>query len=723
MAGIIHNIKGLLNKANPVGRAIISLTNGQPVWSPRSHAAFVSQGYQGNSTVYACIRLATTNAGRVPWYMVRRKGRKVVEVDDHPVLKLLARPNPTMGRSAFIENWMGYLMLTGDAFTHKTIVNGKVVELWPLRPDRIIINPAKVGGREIMGLVDSYTYKAGQVGETFPAEMVWHSKTWNPADDWRGMSCLQAAAKQLDVSNAALTWNAALLQNGARPSGWLHSEENLTDDERKVLERTFVNKFTSAVNAGRPIITEGSLKWHQVGLSPTDMDFINAMNLSDRQIANAIGVPPQLLGLPSEGLQYSTQKEAMRALFDLRITPMLEFFRDELNAHLVWPHFGEEYTLEFDRDAIPGEREAKIALMQQLTNPFPLTVNEARHRLGEVPVDGGDVVFIPSSLVPLNDAVAPRAEEGEPRGESEEDDPASGKGGSSPSALKKLVAGPLETAENQAEYWKAFEKQREPWDKVAQRMIEARFKEEGEALSKALNEHLSPEDMLEVAEEVLAGQERAWKATLAGLYLTVGDHFARQVFEAHVEEKGVAPELAKTAAEEAWLDELRGWLASSGGEQITGIISSIRATTLKKIAARLTAGVEAGEGAGKLADRIRGLYGPEIYKYRAYTIARTEVATASNRGSRAGARATGLDLEAVWITTLDDNERTHHRDMNNKTTGLDDLWQVFSPQSGRVDNLEYPAAANASADNRVNCRCVEGYQKAKPKKKPKPGKD
>lgn len=54
------------------------------------------------------------------------------------------------------------------------------------------------------------------------------------------------------------------------------------------------------MNAGRPLLLEGGLDWKAMGLSPRDMDFLEARNGAARDIALALGVPPMLIGIPGD---------------------------------------------------------------------------------------------------------------------------------------------------------------------------------------------------------------------------------------------------------------------------------------------------------------------------------------------------------------------------------------------------------------------------------------
>lgn len=60
--------------------------------------------------------------------------------------------------------------------------------------------------------------------------------------------------------------------------------------------------FASSANADKPILLEGGLEWHEMSLSPKDMDSISAKHSSARDTALALGVPPQFLGIPGDNI-------------------------------------------------------------------------------------------------------------------------------------------------------------------------------------------------------------------------------------------------------------------------------------------------------------------------------------------------------------------------------------------------------------------------------------
>jgi len=111
-----------------------------------------------------------------------------------------------------------------------------------------------VGGRKVRFDVDD----AGDAD-------IWHSKLFNPVNDWYGLSPVEAGAYGVDQHNEAMAWVQALLQNSARPSGALKSEEELSDDQFARLKAQIEEQYTGAKNGGRPMLLESGLDWVGMG--------------------------------------------------------------------------------------------------------------------------------------------------------------------------------------------------------------------------------------------------------------------------------------------------------------------------------------------------------------------------------------------------------------------------------------------------------------------------
>ncbi|MGI6245161.1 MAG: phage portal protein [Pseudochelatococcus sp.] len=351
---------------------------GRPVWTPRDYHALAREGFQRNAVVHRCVRLIAEAAASVP--LLLREGRR--EFDTHPLLALLARPNPREAGAAFLEAVFGHLLVAGNAYVEAVALDGAPRELYALRPDRMQVVPGPDGWAA------AYDYRAGgnavrfrQEGEVPP---ILHLRLFHPADDHYGLSPMEAAAMALDIHNASAGWNKALLDNAARPSGALiyagTDGGNLTDAQFERLKAELEAQFQGAANAGRPLLLEGGLDWRQLSLTPAEMDFAEAQAAAAREIALAFGVPPLMLGLPGDST-YANYAEANRAFWRQTVIPLVRRTAQAL-AQWLSPAYGATLALEPDLDgieALAGEREA---LWRRITAADFLTVDEKREAVG-----------------------------------------------------------------------------------------------------------------------------------------------------------------------------------------------------------------------------------------------------------------------------------------------------------------------------------------------------
>ena len=368
-----------------------------------------TEGYSENAIVKKCIDLISNNASRVSIELYR--GDQLVE--EHPLLDLLYNPNPVQGQVEFFASLYSYLLISGNSYLLESgAENTPPIELYTLRPDRIRIKGSS------RAIPEAYNYLVGgQVIESYDVDQatgkskVKHIKLFNPMDDYYGLSPIQSAATDIDQHNLANKHNVNLLQNGARPSGAVifkpkdptGAQIQLSDLQRNQLMNDLTQRFSGTGNAGKPMLLEGDFDWKEMGLSPKDMDFIQLKNMSAKDIALIFGVPSQLIGIP-DAQTYSNFAEAKLALYNETIIPLLDRIQSDMNEWLV-PKFGDDLELRYDIDSIPAMAEQRTRVFESVTQGVQngiLTRNEAREQLGYEPIDGGDSLLVPATLMPLN---------------------------------------------------------------------------------------------------------------------------------------------------------------------------------------------------------------------------------------------------------------------------------------------------------------------------------
>ncbi len=389
-------------------KVIINKINAYESKTLRKYKQYATDGYQENAIVYKCISMIANNASSVKINLF--SGDKKVE--SHELLSLLERPNPLQSGVEFFHSLVSYLLISGNTYILKDKEVGIPKELYLLRPDRIDIEASS------SMIPDRYCYKInGKTIEKYDVDkltgesQVKHIKLWNPLDDFYGLSPIVAGAYNIDQHNLAGMHNVGLLKNGCTPSAMLKFQPkdetgmsaSLTDDQRAAILQDLEFRFKGSTNSGRPMLLEGDFDYVQMGLNPKDMDFLELMNMSAREIALCFGVPAQLVGIADQ--TYANVAEARLSLYEETIIPLLERLESDLNEYL--PHlYSENLTIRYDVDSIPAMAEKRkqiFANVSQGVQQGILTRNEARERLGLEPIDGADSLLVPSNLFPLGE--------------------------------------------------------------------------------------------------------------------------------------------------------------------------------------------------------------------------------------------------------------------------------------------------------------------------------
>jgi len=368
-------------KASAAGSVVAFHGAGRVAWSPRDTDTLTRVGFLRNPVAFRCVKIIAEAAAAVP-VVVQDVDRRF---ETHPVLDLLAAPNPGQGGAQLMETFYGHLLLSGDAYLEAAgeTFSGGPRELYALRSDRMKVVPGSDGWPM------AYEYVVGAKKHVFDMRAdripLLHVKSFHPQDDHYGLSPMQAAAAAVDVHNSASGWSKGLLDNAARPSGAIvykgaDGMGSLASDQYARLIDELESHHQGARNAGRPMLLEGGLDWKPMGFSPSDMEFHRTKEAAARDVALAFGVPPMLLGLPGDNT-YANYAEAHRAFYRLTVLPMVSKALAAMSGWLP-AIYGETFQIKVDEDNVPALAEERVTLWNRISGAAFLSDAEKRQMLG-----------------------------------------------------------------------------------------------------------------------------------------------------------------------------------------------------------------------------------------------------------------------------------------------------------------------------------------------------
>jgi HK97 family phage portal protein len=327
------------------------------------------------------------------------------EIEAHPALDLLARPNGYYQTSyrdfvaAFITSWG----IAGEVFTEPKNQSGgpdgEPRELYILPPSLFDAQKA-TEDNPLPGFITKGRGKERFRFDPDPMDTeIFFTKTYNPLQPHRGLSPVEAAIRSIDLNNDARAYNLAYMQNGGVPSGLLMGE--FTKIQADETREKYAAENAGADNAGNLLIFSGKdLKYERTGLDPAKMLWGDTLKLSAREVAIVFGVPPILLGDP-ERSTYANYQEARAALYQDRALPLCDWMYGAWNA--TWlRRFGDDLMLDYDTDQVSAIQEDVDQMYARLRTADFMTINEKRGAVGYDPLGPeGDVILVSTTQQPL----------------------------------------------------------------------------------------------------------------------------------------------------------------------------------------------------------------------------------------------------------------------------------------------------------------------------------
>ena len=330
------------------------------------------------------------------------------KIDDHAVLDLLRVPCPEFSQELFFQTLATYYLVTGEVFVLEIgNVKRPPLELYP-------ISPALVAHQVANGLISQFDITGNLYPSSYPnADGIFISdeklkellqiRNFNPADN----SILRGASKLIPASNAArqqllgVKHNLSILERGGRLSLIFHFENDMDDETYQGVKQKIDEQFGGAANAGGIAVTGGGkLQVETPGLSNLDMDWTNAQKISQETLLLTYNLPLSLFSIAASTLD--NYRTGLEAIYDDAIIPLSKVIYGAL-ARSLFPKFGldSKVKLTFDKDRVSSlvmRRNTEVQLRKTIGIE---TDNELRGIIGREPYAGGDVMYKPSSEIPI----------------------------------------------------------------------------------------------------------------------------------------------------------------------------------------------------------------------------------------------------------------------------------------------------------------------------------
>lgn len=366
-------VSALRNSANPPVKysgdqgSLFAADSGSGTNYERAYDAYGSVG-----TLFAIVSQIGNAFASTRWGLYRKGTRRDAtrrkEVTDNALLTVWNKPNDFYTGRFFRETVQQHLDLVGEGVIVLHKIGDFVIEMWPVRPDRIV--PVKHPTKFISG----YIY-LGPNREEVPLtlDQVIHIKLPNPRDPFRGMGPVQSVLADIDAARFSAEWNRNFFINGARPGGVIEVDYRMSTPEFNRFVQRWRQQHQGIANAHRVAVLENA-KWKDANFSMSDMQFVELRNLPRELIREAFAFPKPMLGTVDD-VNRANAEAGKEIMAEGQTIPRLERWRDILNCELV-PQFMSTNNMEMDFDdptpinheAVDRERTSKSKAAKDLVD-------------------------------------------------------------------------------------------------------------------------------------------------------------------------------------------------------------------------------------------------------------------------------------------------------------------------------------------------------------------
>jgi HK97 family phage portal protein len=381
--------------------------------TPSATGLLISQGTaMCVGAVYACVTIRSQDMARCTprIYRPNKDGSREI-VTDHPMTKLIKRPNRQQTWFEFMEQMNAAYLLRGNAYAAKIRNSrGQITELIPINPDAVLVMESVNG--EIFYNVNRIGLWQIAMLRDFPPTMaqedILHLRglTFNALV---AISTIGMARDAIGVAMGLEQQAARWMANGSRPSIVLESSKTVSEAAAKRLKQQWDELKAGLQNTGNTVVLEEGMKATALQLTSSDLAFIEQRNFQLGDVMRFYRMPPFKLGL--EQLRGVNLVQVNQEYVNDTIAPDLDRWEQKLEYELGLTDEGLELGLDESRllrtDILTRYDIGRMGTLSGL-----ISTNEFRAGERLPPVPGGDEVRAPVNLAALGSDATGTAPDG-----------------------------------------------------------------------------------------------------------------------------------------------------------------------------------------------------------------------------------------------------------------------------------------------------------------------
>lgn len=350
------------------------------------------------SAVYGSVRILATSIASLPVEVYERTGDGPLRVPDHPVQRLLERPNEVVSDYGFREMLVERLLLDGNSYA-AIFRRGdfRPAELLTLDRENIVRVEARNGRLAywVQIPLSDGAYRTEVVDQDFMMHVPWLGFTGTCSP-----SPIQHAARQaIGLALGLEEHQARYVGSGGRPTGALEIPNGVGEETAKRIKADWKSEYGTLSQAGKTALLWGGAKYHPISFTQQDAEILASRRMQVAEIARIYGVPLYMLHETEKSTSWGSGLEEQSTSF-VRYTlrPLVRRIAAEWDRKLFREDERDRLFTVINLDELlRGTAKDRALFYESMVQKSAImTPNEARRREGLPPKDGEDELRQPT---------------------------------------------------------------------------------------------------------------------------------------------------------------------------------------------------------------------------------------------------------------------------------------------------------------------------------------
>lgn len=353
------------------------------------------------SAVWACTRLLSATAGRLPLNLYRRGANrgKAVATKDRRDRLVFRRPNSHMNPMLFKSQGFIQQINGGNSISEIQWSGDRTqpVAFWPIHNSRVkpIIDEKS----------DELYYRvrnnSGSTVDIHSRDILHFPSMISDEGIW-GKGVIQNARESIGMGLATERHGASTFGSGGIPRVVVESPRKWTPESRQNFRREWKEIYGGPDGEKIGVIDDGA-KLHMMNIDHEALQFLTTRQHNIEEICRWYGIPPHKIQHLLRATFSNIEYQAIEFITD-SLMPWLVIWEEELDRKLLSEE--EQYEMFFAFNAneyMRGDTVARGEYWSKMVQSGIALRNEARVEEDMNPVDGGDTFLVQGAMVALDE--------------------------------------------------------------------------------------------------------------------------------------------------------------------------------------------------------------------------------------------------------------------------------------------------------------------------------